>query len=280
MPPFRLVDTFTAVPFAGNPAGVVVLDAGPVDASWAQRVAAEVRASETAFVHPEDGGWRLRWWTPGTEVALCGHATLAAAHALWEDGVAARDRPLAFSTRSGVLVARREGSQGGEVAAADAEVAIELPSWPVAPHPVPAGLAAALGGSSGRYLGRTAGDQPNDVVEVADEATVRALSPDLTAVASLGSTGLIVTARADGDGDLVSRYFAPAVAVDEDPVTGSAHCTLGPLWAERLGRTTLTARQLSARGGRLRLRVADDRVVVAGAAVTVIRGELRDPGPA
>jgi predicted PhzF superfamily epimerase YddE/YHI9 len=280
VPPFRLVDAFTAVPFAGNPAGVVVLDAGPVDASWAQQVAAEVRASETAFVHPEDDGWRLRWWTPGTEVALCGHATLAAAHVLWEDGIAPRDRPLAFRTRSGVLVARREGTEVGEVAAVDAEVAIELPSWPLAPHPVPAGLAAALGGSSGRYLGRTAGAQPNDVVEVADEAALRALSPDLAAVASLGSTGLIVTAPADGDDDLVSRYFAPAVAVDEDPVTGSAHCTLGPLWAQRLGRTTLTARQLSPRGGRLRLRVADDRVVVAGGAVTVIRGELRDPWPA
>ncbi len=283
MPPFRLVDAFTAVPFAGNPAGVVVLDGGPVDADWAQRIAAEVGASETAFVHPEHEGWRLRWWTPGTEVALCGHATLATAHVLWEDGVVARDRPLSFTTRSGVLVARREGGDAAHAEAAlgeradGGEVALDLPAWPVAPHPTPAALDAALAGTPGRYLGRTAGDQPNDLVEVVDEAAVRALAPDLDAVTALGTTGLIVTAAADGDGDLVSRYFAPAVGVDEDPVTGSAHCTLGPLWAARLGRTSLTARQLSARGGRLRLRVTDDRVAVAGAAVTVIRGEVRGP---
>jgi PhzF family phenazine biosynthesis protein len=267
VPPFRLVDAFTAAPFAGNPAGVVVLDAGPVDAEWAQRVAAEVGASETAFVHPEADHWRLRWWTPGTEVALCGHATLATAHVLWEDGRASRDRMLSFATRSGVLRAR---SGAGEVA-------LDLPAWPVAPHPTPSALAAALAGTPGRYLGRTAGEQPNDVVEVADETALRALRPDLAAVAALGTTGLIVTAAAAGDGDLVSRYFAPAVGVDEDPVTGSAHCTLGPLWAERLGRTSLTARQLSARGGRLRLRVTDDLVVLAGPAVTVIRGEVVGP---
>jgi predicted PhzF superfamily epimerase YddE/YHI9 len=267
VPPFRLVDAFTAAPFAGNPAGVVVLDAGPLDADWAQRVAAEVGASETAFVHPEGAAWRLRWWTPRTEVALCGHATLATAHVLWADGAVPPDRPLSFTTRSGVLVAQREPG----------EVALDLPAWPVAAHPAPAALDAALAGTPHRYLGRTAGDQPNDVVEVADEATVRGLVPDLVAVSELGATGLIVTAAASGDGDLVSRYFAPAVGVDEDPVTGSAHCTLGPLWAERLGRTSLTARQVSPRGGRLRLRVVDDRVIVAGAAVTVIRGELRGP---
>jgi predicted PhzF superfamily epimerase YddE/YHI9 len=267
VPPFRLVDAFTAAPFAGNPAGVVVLDAGPVDADWAQRVAAEVGASETAFVHPEGDAWRLRWWTPNTEMALCGHATLATAHVLWEDGVVPRERELAFATRSGVLRARSE----------DGEVALELPAWPLASHPTPAGLDTALAGTPGRYLGRTAGDQPNDVVEVTDETALRALRPDLAAVAALGTTGLIVTAAADGDGDLVSRYFAPSIDIDEDPVTGAAHCTLGPLWAERLGRTTLTARQLSARGGRLRLQVIDDLVVLAGAAVTVIRGEVVGP---
>jgi predicted PhzF superfamily epimerase YddE/YHI9 len=270
VPPFRLVDAFTATPFAGNPAGVVVLDAGTVDATWAQRVAAEVGASETAFAHPEGDTWRLRWWTPDAEVELCGHATLATAHVLWEDGVVPRDRPVRFATRSGVLLARSEDGEVGEVA-------IDLPAWPVAPHPLPAALDAALAGTPGRYLGRTAGEQRNDVVEVADEAALRALRPDLAAVAALGTTGLIVTAAAAGDDDLVSRYFAPAVGVHEDPVTGSAHCTLGPLWAQRLGRATLTARQLSARGGWLRLRVTDDRVILVGAAVTTIRGEVIGP---
>jgi predicted PhzF superfamily epimerase YddE/YHI9 len=267
VPPFRLVDAFTDVPFAGNPAGVVLLPRGPVDAGWAQHLAAEIAASETAFLHPEDDdAWRLRWWTPSIEVALCGHATLATAHVLWEDGVVADDRPLAFTTRSGPLRAWREGD----------EIALALPSWPLEPHPRPASLDRALGGVMGRYLGRTPGDQPNDVVEVADAAEVRRLTPDLPAVEALGSSGLIVTAAA-GDQAFVSRYFAPAVGVGEDPVTGSAHSTLGPLWAERLGRSTLTARQLSARGGRLRVEVEDDRVVVAGHAVTVVRGEVVGP---
>jgi PhzF family phenazine biosynthesis protein len=272
MLPFRLVDAFTAAPFAGNPAGVVLLDHGPIDAAWAQQVAAEVRASETAFVHPEDGAWRLRWWTPAAEVDLCGHATLAAAHVLWEDGIADPTTTLAFHTRSGVLTARRDGPQ----------IVLDLPAWPVREHPEPAGLTAALGGTPGTYLGRSSGvagsdgpgGQPNDVVEVANEALLQELTPDIDAVAALGSTGLIVTAAADGDGDFVSRYFAPAVGIDEDPVTGSAHSTLGPLWAERLGRDRLTARQISPRRGRLTLHVQRDRVHVGGQATTVIRGHL------
>jgi predicted PhzF superfamily epimerase YddE/YHI9 len=272
MLPFRLVDAFTATAFAGNPAGVVLLDHGPIDAAWAQQVASEVRASETAFLHPEDDAWRLRWWTPAAEVDLCGHATLAAAHVLWEDGIADPGGTLRFHTRSGELTAHRDGPQ----------VVLDLPAWPVREHPVPEGLRAALGGTPGTYLGRSAGvagsddpdGQPNDVVEVASEAVLRELAPDIAAVNALGSTGLIVTAAADGDGDLVSRYFAPAVGIDEDPVTGSAHSTLGPLWAERLRRTRLTARQISPRGGRLTLHVRDDRVLVGGQAITVIRGEL------
>jgi predicted PhzF superfamily epimerase YddE/YHI9 len=261
VPPFHLVDAFTTVPYAGNPAGVVVLDA-PAPERWMAAVAAEVNASETAFVHPDGDGWQLRWFTPTVEVDLCGHATLATAHVLWETGVA--HGALRFTTRSGDLAAT-----GQE----DGAIELDLPAWPVEDHPVPMVLAAALPGIEHRYVGRSGGAQPNDVVDVPDEATLRIVEPDLRTIAALGSTGLIVTAPGD-DTDLVSRYFAPAVGVDEDPVTGSAHCTLGPLWAERLGRQELSARQLSARGGELTLRVAGDRVHVGGRALTVISGTV------
>ena len=268
MPSFHLVDAFATRPFTGNPAGVVVLDTGPVDAAWAQHVAAEVRASETAFVHPEGGTWRLRWWTPTAEVALCGHATLATAHVLFQAGLADPGAPCRFATRSGELRTVRRTREDGEV------IAMDLPAWPLASHPEPPELAAALGGACGRYLGRTDGDQPNHVAEVTSTAALDALDPDLDAVRALGTTGLIVTAPGDGDVDLASRYFAPNVGVDEDPVTGSAHTTLGPLWAGRLGRRQLVAEQRSARGGRLHLDVGDDRVEVAGPAVTVVEGHL------
>ena len=275
MPPFRLVDAFTDTAFAGNPAGVVLLDR-PQPVAWMQAVAAEVNVSETAFVvadttAPED--WRLRWFTPTTEVDLCGHATLATAHVLWQDGLAAGDATLRFHTRVGVLTA----------AADDGQIMLDLPAWPVVANPAPARLESALRVRGARYLGRTAGNagdgdtgtgQTNDVVLLPDEAAVRDLEPDLAEVAALGSGGLIVTAAADGDEDFVSRYFAPALGVDEDPVTGSAHATLGPWWAGELGRDTLTARQVSRRGGRLRIRIEGGRVLVGGHAVTVIAGEL------
>lgn len=275
MPPFRLVDAFTDAAFAGNPAGVVVLDT-PQPVGWMRAVAAEVQASETAFLVPDPGdedAWRLRWFTPTTEVDLCGHATLASAHVLWQEGLAERDHTLRFHTRVGDLLAMSDG----------ADLMLDLPSWPVRPHPQPARLEAALRGASGRYLGRTAGsageentgsEQANDVVELDDEAAVRALRPDLDEVARLGASGLIVTAAADGDGDFVSRYFAPVLGIPEDPVTGSAHATLGPWWAEQLGRDALEARQLSRRGGRLLVRVEAERVQVGGRAVTVIAGEV------
>ncbi|MBS3942293.1 MAG: PhzF family phenazine biosynthesis protein [Actinobacteria bacterium] len=285
MPPFRLVDAFTATPFAGNPAGVVLLER-PRPVEWMRSVAAEVNASETAFVvadteAPED--WQLRWFTPTVEVDLCGHATLATAHVLWQDGLAAPDATLRFHTRVGVLTAEME----------DGQIMLDLPAWPVVgDHPAPARLGPALGISPGadragivgaRYLGRTAGNagatdtgtgQTNDVVLLPEEAAVRDLAPDLAEVAALGSGGLIVTAPADGDGDFVSRYFAPALGVPEDPVTGSAHATLGPWWASELGRHTLVARQVSRRGGHVRVRVEGDRVLVGGQAVTVIAGEI------
>jgi PhzF family phenazine biosynthesis protein len=267
VPPFALVDAFTSAPFGGNPAGVVVLDA-PVDDAWMAAVAAEVRASETAFVHRAGASWALRWFTPTVEVDLCGHATLAAAHTLWRLG--AEDRELRFETRSGTLRATRGHDDG--------EVVLDLPSWPIErTGPAPGALTTAMAGVTHRYLGRTGGAQPNDVVEVADEAVLRALEPDLPAVLALGATGLIVTAPGDDGTDLVSRYFAPAVGIDEDPVTGSAHSTLGPLWAERRGRDRLTARQVSPRGGELTLHVRGDRVEVGGHAVTIIVGDLTDP---
>jgi predicted PhzF superfamily epimerase YddE/YHI9 len=289
VPPFHLVDAFTAAPFRGNPAGVVLLD-GPAPEAWMAAVAAEVNASETAFVHPAGttgDRYDLRWFTPTSEVDLCGHATLATAHVLWSTGAA--DGRLTFATRSGDLGADRDGADGelhdeGPDPVEPGRVWLDLPSWPVHPAPAPTGLVRVLGGVVGTYLGRTrgaAGDaegtQPNDVVEVADEAAVRELRPDTSAVAALGGTGLIVTAPGD-EVDLVSRYFAPNVGIVEDPVTGSAHATLGPLWAARLGRTELTARQLSARGGELWLRVTGDRVAVGGHAISVITGQLTPPG--
>lgn len=264
MPAFHLVDAFTDVAFRGNPAGVVVLDAGPVDAALAQQVAAEVGASETAFVHPEDDGWRLRWWTPTTEVDLCGHATLATAHVLYASGRVVGEDAVAFRTRSGTLVASRDR---------DGRLWLDLPAWPVAEHPAPAALGDVLAGLDATYLGRTQVAQANDVLEVADVATLVAFQPDPAAVAALGAGGLIIAAPGE-HADVAMRYFAPALGVDEDPVTGSAACTVAPLWATRLGRTELTIEQRSPRGGWLDCRVDGARVHVGGHAVTTISGDL------
>lgn len=274
MPPFHLVDAFTDRPFAGNPAGVVILEDGAPDA-WMAGVAAEVNASETAFVHPEGDGWRLRWFTPTVEVDLCGHATLATAHVLWRTGAAGG--PLRFATRSGDLTATRADGDTDADGGGAGRIWLELPARPVGEHPTPTMLAGALPGIEHAYVGRSSGAQCNDVAEVPDEATLRLVRPDLTAVAALGSAGLIVTAPGDHGTDLVSRYFAPALGVDEDPVTGSAHAMLGPLWAARLGRTELSARQISTRGGDVSLRVDGDRVHVGGSARTVIEGRVVAP---
>jgi PhzF family phenazine biosynthesis protein len=270
---FHLVDAFASTAFTGNPAGVVVLeDRQALDPRWAARVAGEVRVSETAFVQRTDGEFTLRWWTPTTEVELCGHATLASAHVLWERGIVPCDQAIRFSTRSGQLTCRSDGGL----------IAMDLPAWPVHEHPEPDMLQPALAGTPGRYLGRsvgTAGDggQRYDVVELADEPAVRRFEPDLAAVVALGAEALVVTAPADGPDDLVSRTFLPRFGIDEDPVTGSSHAVLGPLWAARLGRTDLTARQLSSRGGWVRVRVAGARVEVAGRAVTVVSGGFSAP---
>ncbi len=254
------VDAFASRPFSGNPAAVCVLSA-PRDARWMQDVAREMNLAETAFLHPENEGYRLRWFTPAVEVALCGHATLASAHVLWEEGRLPAGQQARFHTQSGLLTADRRGDW----------IELDFPATPPAPAPEPPGLAAALGVTP-RWVGRSRFDY---LVEVDSEPTVRALTPDIQALAKVEARGIIVTSRATTSGyDFVSRFFAPRAGVPEDPVTGSAHCALTPFWSERLDRPEMTAYQASARGGVIRVRLAGDRVILAGQAVTVLRGEL------
>ena len=254
------VDAFTAKPFAGNPAGVCVLSR-PAEESWMQNVAREMNLSETAFLFREGDGFRLRWFTPAVEVDLCGHATLASAHILWEMGYARPDEKVSFYTRSGVLTAERRGDW----------IEMDFPAKPEEPAPEPAGLAQALGVKV-QYLGR---NQFDYLVEVTSEEIVGSLKPDFTLLGTLPIRGVIVTSRSSSSGyDFVSRFFAPRVGVNEDPVTGSSHCCLGPFWANRLHKNELVAYQASPRGGVIRVRVTGPRVVLGGQAVTVLRGEL------
>src|SRR2546426_2414502 len=260
------VDAFTDRPFGGNPAAVCVLPE-PRDAAWMQAVAREMNLSETAFLRPDGDRYRLRWFTPAVEVDLCGHATLAPAQVLWEDGHPAADKAAAFHTRSGLLGGGRRGEW----------IELDLPATPPTPAVAPPGFVEALGaggqrGARPRYVGKTRFDY---LVEVDGEEAVRALKPDLTALARVEARVVIVTSRASSDGfDFVSRFFAPRSGVPEDPVTGSAHCALGPYWSERLKKKELLAYQASARGGVLRVRPAGDRVILGGQAVTVLRAEL------
>jgi len=254
------VDAFANRAFRGNPAAVCVLPA-PRDERWMQDVAREMNLAETAFLHPENGAYRLRWFTPAVEVALCGHATLASAHVLWEEGHLPAGRQARFLTQRRLLTADHAGDW----------IELDFPSTPPAPAPAPSGLAAALGAAT-RWVGRSTFDY---FVELDSEAAVRGLKPDLAALERLDARGVIVTSRATTPGfDFVSRFFAPQSGVPEDPVTGSAHCALAPFWSERLRRAELTGYQASARGGVVRVRLAGDRVMLGGQAVTVLRGEL------
>lgn len=258
--PIYQVDAFTDRPFAGNPAAVCILQE-PRDDRWMQQVAAEMNLSETAFLLRQADGWNLRWFTPTVEVDLCGHATLASAHVLWEQGLLAPDEQARFYTRSGLLTADRSGDW----------IELDFPVKPATPAEPPAGLIDALGVEP-RYVGRNAWDY---IVEVDSERTLRALDPDHARLKTLGVRGIIVTSRADeARYDFVSRFFAPGSGIDEDPVTGSAHCCLAPFWSARLDRTEFLAYQASARGGVLRVRLAGDRVKLGGQAVTVLRGAL------
>ncbi|MFJ4367169.1 PhzF family phenazine biosynthesis protein [Streptomyces chartreusis] len=264
----RIVDAFSDRPFAGNPAGVLLLDAFPED-DWLQNVAMEVNHAETAFAHPlPEGGeadWALRWFTPVTEVTMCGHATLATAHVLHSTG--AHQGPVRFDTLSGVLVA---------TPGADGSITLDFPTAPLTRVEAPEGVAEALGAEplSALDTGPNIGDL---LLELADEKTVLGLTPDLKALGAHSSRGIIATARAEDPErgyDFVSRCFFPNVGIDEDPVTGSAHTALAPYWSERLGRTGLTGLQASRRSGRVRTEVHGDRTLLSGRAVTVIEGEL------
>ncbi|MGC9435977.1 MAG: PhzF family phenazine biosynthesis protein [Methanomicrobiales archaeon] len=256
------VDAFTATPFRGNPAGVCILP-GPVDDSWMEQVAAEMNLSETAFVAPQGRHFNLRWFTPATEVELCGHATLAAAHLLWERDIVPPMDPIRFYTRAGILMAYRDGKT----------VWLDLPANPPLPAEVPADLPAMLGVEP-LSVHRCRSDL---LVEVAREADVRELAPDIRALAAFPGS-VIVTAPSDReDADFVSRVFAPAEGIDEDPVTGSAHCALGPFWTDRLGRIDLVGYQASRRGGYVQVNTAGDRVEIGGEAVTVLLGDLLPP---
>jgi PhzF family phenazine biosynthesis protein len=260
-----VVDAFTDQAFCGNPAGVVPLESAAAP-DWMQRVAAEMRHAETAFVRPiesPDAEWELRWFTPRVEVALCGHATLATSHALLEQGLAPADRPLRFQTlRSGVLTVRRSP---------DGLLAMDFPANPGTLVEPPAGLAEALGVP----VTEVRHNAQNDLlVRLPDEEAVRKLTPDLRALAALDARGICVTARGSAPYDFISRFFGPAVGVDEDPVTGSAHCLLAPCWAQELGRTTFTAYQASERGGTVHVELQGDRVILRGQAVTVLTGTL------
>jgi len=261
--PIYQVDAFTAEPFKGNPAGVCLLDE-PAEADWMQAVAAEMNLSETAFVHPEGDGFRLRWFTPAVEVKLCGHATLATSHILWETGRLGKNQTARYSTLSGLLTARLE----------DGLIELDFPARPAkAGSPAWASDLAGAIGVKPHYIGLSAEDV---LVEVADEETVRNLDPDLAAIKDLPIRGVIATARSlTAEYDFVSRFFAPAVGVDEDPVTGSSHCVLVPYWARKLGKNVLSAYQASKRSGELRLKLAGDRVIIGGQAVTVIEGHLK-----
>ncbi|SNR64863.1 phenazine biosynthesis protein PhzF family [Actinomadura mexicana] len=266
------MDAFTTRPFSGNPAGVCLLE-GPVPPEWMQRVAAEMKHSETAFVRPlgsahPGADFELRWFTPKVEVALCGHATLASAHALYEAGAVAPDRPIRFQTvRSGVLTVTRD--PGGELA-------MDFPAQPAEPAEAPEGLAEALGAAIAG-AGRNA--QNDWLIEVDGESAVLGLTPDIAALGRIDGRGVIVTAAADPAGrhDFVSRFFGARVLEGdgEDPVTGSAHCALAPFWAARLGRGELLGFQASERGGYVRVVLRGDRVVLSGTAVTVLDGALR-----
>ncbi len=267
--PLIQVDAFTATPFAGNPAAVCLLDR-PAPAPWMQHVAAEMNLAETAFLVPAGGdSFGLRWFTPTVEVDLCGHATLASAHVLWETGRLDRSSVARFSTRSGVLTARL-GAAGWITLDFPA-----LPSTPVA-SPPRAALAAALGIDPAEVVAASRG-RDDLIVEVTTAAVVRAIRPDFGLLGAIDARGIIATSRADPElapVDFTSRFFGPRVGVPEDPVTGSAHCALGPYWAPRIGRTALLGHQDSRRGGAVRVEVAGDRVQLGGQAVTVLRGEL------
>jgi PhzF family phenazine biosynthesis protein len=258
--PLYQVDAFTEKPFGGNPAAVCILE-GPRQAAWMQQVGTEMNLAETAFIYPENDGYRLRWFTPTVEVDLCGHATLASAHVLWEVGLLQPGQQARFHTRSGLLTADQKADG----------IELDFPAIPVEPASPPPGLKEALD-IMPSFVGKSRFDY---LIAVDSEAAVRSLTPDHAALAKLPVRGVIVTARATTPGfDFVSRFFAPGSGIPEDPATGSSHCSLAPFWRERLGKDAMRAYQASARGGVVGVHVKGERVRLRGQAVIVLRGEL------
>lgn len=263
-----VVNAFTTLPLAGNPAGLVLLDDDDRGVAWMQAVARDIGVSETGFLVPhDDGSYGLRWFTPTVEMTLCGHATLGAAHWLWERGLISHE--LRFHTRSGLLTATRVDDC--------ARIWLDFPVVPITDAVEPCDWSAAFPGANLQWIGRTSGsrDLERKMLLRAEPNVLRLLMPDFARVATLPCGGVIVTSPSDRtDTDVLTRYFAPACGVDEDPVTGSAHCTVGWYWAPIMGKTTLRARQVSTRGGNLTVTVDGDRVHLGGSAVTVTRFEF------
>jgi predicted PhzF superfamily epimerase YddE/YHI9 len=261
MIPIYHVDAFAEKPFEGNPAAVCLL-AEERPQGWMQSMAAEMNLSETAFVRSLGDGFELRWFTPAIEVELCGHATLASAHVLWTEGVVPKGDVIRFHTKSGVLTC----GQRGEF------LELDFPATPAEAAEPPAGLLEAMGVQPS-WIGRSKFDK---FLVVESEQIIRSLQPDFTRLRKIaGMRGVIVTSTSsEARYDFISRYFAPGAGIDEDPVTGSAHCCLGPFWAERLGKRELTGFQASSRGGVVRVRLSGDRVLLGGKAVTITKGEI------
>jgi PhzF family phenazine biosynthesis protein len=256
------IDAFTDRAFRGNPAAVCILTRNR-DSTWMQDVAREMNLSETAFLKKRKSGFSLRWFTPAVEVELCGHATLASAHALWESGYIDPKDQARFNTKSGLLTAIRKGNW----------IEMNFPAEPATSASAPRGLSMALGVSF-RYTGKNRFDY---LVEIDSEKTLRGIAPDFALLKTIPARGVIVTSPSRSkEYDFVSRFFAPRVGVNEDPVTGSAHCCLAPYWANRLGMGEMVGYQASARGGIVRVRAEGDRVHISGQAVTVLQGKLSD----
>ena len=259
------IDSFTNQPFRGNPAAVCLSDHFPPD-QWMQSMAAEMNLSETAFVCPADPGYQLRWFTPTIEVDLCGHATLAAAHVLWETGTLTPTEIASFQTLSGNLSAERAGDK----------IILDFPSEPATSQTAPAELLNSVNVAP-LFVGKNRMDY---LIEVGSIEDLTQLSVDYTQLKKVAARGLIVTAQSQtNDFDFWSRFFCPAVGVNEDPVTGSAHCCLAPYWATKLGRNELRGFQASERGGTIDVQLKQDRVRLGGVATTIFSGELHVPLP-
>ena len=254
------VDAFTEKPFGGNPAAVCILP-GPADPEWMQHVARDMNLSETAFLYRENGGYNLRWFTPTVEVEICGHATLASAHILWETGRVSRGEAIEFYTLSGTLTAAMNGDM----------IELDFPSEPAADAEAPPALTESLGVTP-VYVGRNRFDY---LVEVGTAEEVRAVKPDFALLGTIPVRGVMVTSASDlPEYDFVCRFFGPASGINEDPATGSACCCLGPYWEKKLGKSEFLAYQASGRGGVIGVRVKGERVVLRGRAVTVFKGVM------